>query len=301
VAPATSHPVGELGSFTTLGAARSCQPRQSRSLASDSSRCSSCLGRCGLLIFEVAWFHRFALAFGSTVWATNLVVASFMGGLALGTACVTKAGHRIVRPFAAYAVLEAVLVVSGVALTLALPALASLFTAATRHMVMAEPVLNLIRFSMAFAAMAVPTTAMGATLPLLVTGMTRRGQDFGRVLGRLYGWNTMGALAGVLGAETILISQLGIAGSAWVAGLLDLSAAGLAWLLSGRLDAIPPVGAAAVPRPAWRRLGCAFLAGANLLALELLWFRFLAHVVVNSTLALSLMLATVLGAIALGA
>ena len=83
------------------------------------------------LIFEVTWFHRFALVFGSTVWATSLVVASFMGGLALGTACVAKAGHRIARSFAAYAVLEAVLAVSGVALTLALPALASLFIATT--------------------------------------------------------------------------------------------------------------------------------------------------------------------------
>jgi predicted membrane-bound spermidine synthase len=137
------------------------------------------------------------------------------------------------------------------------------------------------------------------------------------VLGRLYGWNTLGAVAGALAVELVLIARLGITGSAWFAALLDLAAAAIALSLSRRLDAAPPIlGAAVHARPervdasrresspasrlAWRALTCAFLAGGTLLALEVVWFRFLSLFVINSTLAVSLMLGAVLAAIGIG-
>ena len=59
-------------------------------------------------------------------------------------------------------------------------------------------ILNPLRFVLAFALFLVPSTAMGATLPLLVATLFRRDPRFGRVLGRLYGWNTLGSLLGAL-------------------------------------------------------------------------------------------------------
>jgi membrane-associated HD superfamily phosphohydrolase len=50
-------------------------------------------------------------------------------------------------------------------------------------------------------------------------------ETFGVALGRLYGWNTLGAVLGVAGAELVLIASVGIAGSAWVAALLNMGAA----------------------------------------------------------------------------
>src|SRR4029077_12046501 len=50
----------------------------------------------------------------------------------------------------------------------------------------------------------------------------------------------------------------------------------------------------------WPLLGCSFLSGAALLALEVVWFRFLTMYVLSTTLAASLMLAAVLAAIGLG-
>ena len=59
-------------------------------------------------------------------------------------------------------------------------------------------VLNILRLAIAFVILMVPATAMGATLPVLVKALSRRDNNFGRVLGKLYGWNTLGATAGVL-------------------------------------------------------------------------------------------------------
>jgi predicted membrane-bound spermidine synthase len=188
-----------------------------------------------------------------------------------------------------------------------LPLLAPGIARATRSAWTAPWLVAALRGAIAFAILCVPATAMGATLPVIV-GEARRCSraGFGRVLGWLYGWNTAGGIAGVLVAELALIPRLGITRSAWVAGLLNLAAAALALASAQRHGrVVTAVGGVAVPggaRPgAARLLLAAGLAGASLMALEVLWFRFLLLFVVSSTLALSLMLAVVLTSIAAGA
>ena len=44
------------------------------------------------LVFETLWFRQAGLALGNTVWASALVTASFMGGLAIGNAVVARWG-----------------------------------------------------------------------------------------------------------------------------------------------------------------------------------------------------------------
>src|SRR5439155_15758259 len=139
----------------------------------------------------------------------------------------------------------------------------------------------------------------------------------------LYGCNTFGAVGGVLAAEVLLVERFGISGTAWIAAMLNGTSAAIAlWLTAaphvsrgihhqedrerssgrfGRSTSGVPVSIQTVPgdeqpRPqrtdgGGRLLACAFLAGAILMALEVVWFRFLSMFVVSSTLAVSLMLA----------
>jgi spermidine synthase len=258
------------------------------------------------LIFEVVWFHRCGLVFGNSVWSTSIVLSSFMGGLALGNALIGWYGHRIGRFLRTYAALEALVAVTGVALTYALPELTWLLIPVVRRVADTWWLVNVVRLLTAFTVLTVPAAAMGATLPALVGALCRRRDGFGRALGRLYGWNTLGAVAGVLGAEMVLIARLGVIGSAWFAALLNLAAAATALWMSRRAnesDAVVDRAAGEPPLPvhrAWRLLACAFLAGGALLALEVVWFRFLSMFVLNSTLAVSMMLAAVLAAIGIG-
>jgi spermidine synthase len=219
-----------------------------------------------------------------------------MGGLALGNALIGWYGHRISRFLRTYAILEAVVAVTGLALTYALPEVTRLFVLAARAFGDLPWLMNMVRLVIAFAMLMVPATAMGATLPVLVGALCRWRGGFGRALGRLYGWNTLGAVAGVLGAEIVLIARVGVIGSAWCAALLNLGAAAAALWISRRTSESQPVLEAA----AARLLACAFLAGSALMALEVVWFRFLSMFVINSTFAISLMLAVVLAAIGLG-
>jgi predicted membrane-bound spermidine synthase len=258
------------------------------------------------LIFEVVWLHRCGIVFGNSVWATSVVLSSFMAGLDLGNAFIAYGGHRIRRFVRTYAALEAVVAISGVATTLLLPALAGVFVPLARQFVEVPWLVNLTRLTMAFAALMVPTTAMGATLPVLVGAVSRSQHAFAHALGRLYGWNTLGAVVGVVGTEVVLIARFGVTGSACIAGLLDLGVAAYALRLSrraddtGNLDQSPGIEQPSRPFAVWRLSMSTALAGAALMALEVVWFRFLMMFVIPTTLVVSLMLAVVLASIAIG-
>jgi len=258
------------------------------------------------LIFEMVWFHRCGLAFGSGVRATTIVLSSFMGGLAIGNALAGWYARGTRRLARAYAALEAVVAAAGLAATYALPALGPIVARAAAGA--SEPVVDALRLGASFGVLIVPATAMGAGLPLIVGALARSRREFGAALARLYGWNTLGAVAGVAIAEIVLVDRFGIAGTAWIAALLDTAAAAgaLAWSIATDEAPAAADGRAAQStyggggRRQWTTLAAAFLAGAALLALEVVWFRFLSMYVLTTTLAISMMLAVVLAAVGAG-
>ena len=264
------------------------------------------LSGAAALLFENLWFQRAGLAFGNSVWASSLVLAAFMGGLALGNGLAGRFGTRVRRPARAYGILELVIAASGLAIVLGLPALNPYVARALRPLVDTPALAHALRLLAAFLLLLVPATAMGATLPLLVAELARAGDRFGHALGRLYGWNTLGAVVGAVAGEAVLLAWLGVRGTACLAAGLNLVAAGGAFAIARRLaarEAGRPASAAALP-PLPRRvaplLAAAFLAGGVLLALEVVWFRFLTLFTLPGSLAFALMLAVVLLGIGLG-
>ncbi len=258
------------------------------------------------LIFESLWFHQAGLVFGNGVWASSLVLASFMAGLALGNAGAAKWGVRLSRPVRAYALLELAIGASGLLLVIGLPLLVPILAPLLRSTLDQPWLANPIRVSAGFALMLLPSTAMGATLPLLVKALLARDSSFGSVLGRLYGWNTLGAVAGALATEAVLLGALGVAGSALFAAGLNVAVALAGIAIQTRLaravrqtEATEAAPSVAGSRVRWL-LAAAFLSGFSLLALEVIWFRFLQLWVHASSLVFAVMLAVVLGGIAIG-
>jgi spermidine synthase len=260
------------------------------------------------LAFEALWFRQASLVFGNGVWASSLVLSSFMAGIALGNGLAARYAARARRPVAVYALLEAAIAISGVGLVWTLPSLTSVLTVVLGPFFEQPWILNLVRLAVGFGVLLVPATAMGATLPLLVRGMHAYDLNFGSVLGRLYGSNTLGAMFGAVAGEMFLIEWLGVRGSAVSVGMLGLAVAVGALLIARRLPG--PAREAPTPKAdardgslsltAWCCLAAACLSGGSLLALEVVWFRFLHLFAHGGGLAFSLMLATVLLGIALG-
>src|SRR6185369_12808664 len=119
-----------------------------------------------------------------------------MSGLAAGNLIAARLTPR--NALRLYALLEGGIAVTGLGLVLALPFTQDLFAPVFRAFAASDFSLNAARLVLGFALLSIPTTLMGATLPTVVGTLTRSENNYGRALGLLYGWNTMGAVAGAL-------------------------------------------------------------------------------------------------------
>ena len=253
------------------------------------------------LLFETLWFRQAGLAFGNSVWASSLVLSSFMAGMALGNFLAARLGGRMRSPLRVYAVLELVIALAGLALVFRLQALTPLLVPLLSPLADWPWLQNPVRLGLGFVLLLLPATAMGATLPVIVAGLRARDASFGGALGLLYGWNTLGAVVGATLGEVWLLERVGLYGSAFVAAGCNVAAALGALAVGGRAEGAT---AAADPAPddsatggSGRLLAAAALAGLLLLALEVVWFRFLQLFVHAGAAAFAWMLAVVLAGI----
>ena len=132
------------------------------------------------------------------MWTSSVVLAGFMGGLAIGNGLAGPLGSRVGKPIHLYAVLELIIGVVGAGIVFLLPHVTPMLTPVFRMVIDQPAALNAARLGVAFPLLLMPSIAMGATLPLLVAAVVRRDTPFGHALGQLYGWNTLGAVAGSL-------------------------------------------------------------------------------------------------------
>jgi len=256
------------------------------------------------LIFETLWLRLSGLAFGNSIWAAALILSSFMAGLALGTAIAASSKLRI-RPLKLYAALEIAVALFGCTIVFALPVIGELLRPIFQTLWNHQTILLALRVLFSFVILLIPTTAMGLTLPVVLEDQFLERADFGRTLGLLYGFNTLGAVTGALVGELLLIKAFGLWGTSLAAGLLNCIAAAIALFLT-RIEPVTnnsPMRSRLLRldyRLPWRPLIITFGAGCILLTLEVVWFRFLRLYVASSATAFSLMLAIVLAGIGLG-
>ncbi len=254
------------------------------------------------LSFETLWFRLAGLSLGNSVWSASLVLAAFMGGLALGNGLVARLHSRVTQPIRLYALLELGIGVGSFLVVLALPRLSGALGPLFATIADTPWLLNVARLGSAFALLVLPTTAMGATLPLLTEAMSRSNPRFGATVGKLYGWNTLGGMLGAIGAEAVLVRFFGIASTGLIAMLLNLAAGAMALRLAAEPAAapVPATPSAAFTARVYRYLLVALLSGAVMLALEVVWFRFLLLTYTGTGLTFAVMLTTVLAGIGLG-
>ena len=284
----------------------------------------TCSGAAAL-VYEVAWTRLLTLQFGHTVAATSIVLAAFMGGLAIGAWAAGSVAGRIAQPqrLMVYAVLELLVAAAAVALPLLLsaasPALGWAYADAT------TPIrFTLTRILLGLVLLGIPAAAMGATFPLAAAWFARGDEAAAGDASRLYAANTAGAAVGALAAGFWVIPAIGLRGATWTGVALNAIAAGGAfWLGRQEPAAVSRTASAPVPKPraATRRassrnssralqaarmpqpvLGCAAAAISGFAALvyEVTWTRLIAVIVGPTTYAFATMAATFIGGLAIG-
>lgn len=195
-------------------------------------------------MFELIWSRQLALVLGCTVTSSALVSGVFLMGLGLGARWGERLSRRrnLLRVFAG---LELAIAASGLTVVAVLPHMA-LFVANLAQVLGNLP---LARLAVCCLALGLPCLCMGASLPVLCALLSERwGGVFVRSLGKLYAINTLGAVAGVLLCDGVLILRLGIWNTGLVAAGLDASVAVLALFLAGKAEE-GPVETPTAPKP----------------------------------------------------
>jgi spermidine synthase len=275
------------------------------------------------LIYQMLWLRLIGLVFGVTVYAASTVWAVFMAGLALGSVIGGRAADRVSRPLVWLGIAEALIAVTALATPAGLDLLQR--TYASLHASLSTSLVGLtaVRLGMSFAVLIIPSSLMGATLPLIVKSSVMRAQGFGGRVSVLYATNTAGAIAGSLVAGLVLIPRFGIRGSFLVAAVLNGIVALVAIVVGSRMAAVdlPPEGGShqnteesatsanrdSVASGFSRKdvaaavvLWVFALSGFISLALEVVWFRATTLFLRPTVYGYAMMLAAVLGGIALG-
>jgi spermidine synthase len=260
------------------------------------------------LVLEVVWSKALGQLLGSTLYSVSTVVAAYLGGLALGAWISGRFVQRLERPLRLYGMLEAgigLYAVVSLALIHGLDPLVGKAYAALGPM---SPVYLLVRVGFAALVLLPPTVLMGATLPALVSWSTRGGEDFGSSLGRLYGLNTLGAVAGAALSGFLLIPSLGLLATTRVAAAVAIVVGSSMFLIGSRAAAsraVQPEAAFAAgeaPHEPSRALALVLfgLSGAVALIFEITWARMFSLVFGSSVYSFALVLTSYLLALAIG-
>jgi spermidine synthase len=267
-------------------------------------------GVCAL-VYQVLWLRLLSLTFGVTTHAASTVLASFMGGLALGSYAAGRIADRVRQPLFLFGAVELLIGLCALATPAALTGVHLLFVGVASRLPDSMALGTVVRLMMSFTVLLVPTAIMGATLPIVVKSSLTRLDRIGGRVGLLYASNTTGAILGAMLAGFYLIPQIGLRRSfllaASINGAVGLAAMATAWIRS--TPAASPIAAPATAEtaPAAARfsnetvvLVVFGVSGFASLALEVIWFRVLGIMLGPTSYVFTLMLAFVLAGIAAG-
>ncbi len=261
------------------------------------------------LAAEVVLNRLLSYVFGSSHQATATVLASYMAGLSAGAYVFGRRSRGLRRPLAVYGILEIVVAL----FYLAAPRLYTLLGSAGSLLGsrLDEHGIALIlgRFTLSFAFVATPTFLIGATLPVVMAAPLWR-DSLERQLPALYGANTVGAATGVVLAAYAWIPGLGLDGTLALCSLVNLAVGVMALIVSDRREIERPEHRAPAPEPRGdvtpgripesALLPLAFLQGALVFALEVVWTHLVGTTTGVTVFAFAAMLTAILLGIGIG-
>jgi spermidine synthase len=240
---------------------------------------------CAALIYEIVWLQLLQLVIGSSAVSLGLLLASYMGGLCLGSAALPRLVSSRIHPFRVYACLEFGIAVFGLLILFGVPYFPRIW-----HGTMAAGFLLL------------PTVLMGASFPAIARWVktTPKGLSW---LGSLYTANIVGAIAGCLFAGFYLLRVYDMAIATYTAAAINL-AIGVAALGLSTLVQSPtrPELANAVRRsPGALLIYIAIgLSGLTALGAEVVWTRLLSLLLGATVYTFSIILAVFLFGLSAG-
>jgi spermidine synthase len=191
---------------------------------------------CASLVYEIAWIRLLSLVLGSSTHSFELMLSAFILGLALGGLWIRRRIERLADPIRSLANIQIAMGLLALA-TVPLYGLSfDLTQLILGTLTRTEAGYQAFHFASHFICLLVmlpATICAGMTLPLLTYALLKRGGGE-RVIGAVYGANTLGSIVGVLLAVNFLMPWFGAKGLLAAGSVMD-TGLGLAllWMVAG--------------------------------------------------------------------
>ena len=273
------------------------------------------------LVYEIVWTRMLTLVFGHTVFSVSIVLAAFMAGLGLGSYLFgyaidhlpetnsSSSGGDVPAALLIYGWVEILICVSGVLLSLLFANFSGIYASLHSFIPESIPLQNLIKIVFAFGLMLIPTTFMGATLPIMSKYCVTDDSKIGTQVSLLYALNTLGAASGCLITGFFLMGTFGVLQTVLLAAGANLLIG--VGALSIYVETVPGANwkfrlpSLRIPRMSWNTdqkfwMGISFICGFTALAYEVLWTRLLVFSISSTVYSFSMMLTVFLLGIFLG-
>ena len=260
---------------------------------------------CSALIYEVVWYQLLQLAIGSTSVSLGILLATFMGGLCIGSIWLPRLRLNQ-HPLKVYGALECGIAFFAVMVQLTLPYLNHAYIAGAQHGLPGM----LLRGLLAAICMLPPTILMGGSLPAITRWIesSREGVSW---WGYLYGGNTVGAVVGCLVAGFYLLRVFDMATATYVAVGINLAVAAVSFILASATAQMPVLelskeavaqseGSENLLGRPWQIYVAIALSGATALGAEVVWTRTLSMLLLATVYVFSIILAVFLTGLAVG-
>jgi spermidine synthase len=269
---------------------------------------------CAALVYEIVWYQMLQLVIGSTAISLGVLLATFMGGLCLGSLTLPRYfKRRQHHPLRVYGAIEVGIGICAILVRIFMPLVDWIYVSAVGH---GMPAI-LLRAIMCAIILLPPTFLMGASLPAVARWIqtTPRGVSW---LGLLYGANTAGAVFGCLLAGFYLLRVFDMASATYFAALLNALIGFISYSVAKvtpdqSTEEIPPSPAIAAkqspteielaqPHTAtnWNIYLTVALSGASALGAEVVWTRLLGLMLGATVYTFSIILAIFLVGLGIG-
>lgn len=253
------------------------------------------------LIYEIVWFQLLELTVGSTAVSLAVVLATFMGGMCIGSLLLPRVPARH-RPLRVYAAIELGIGAFGILVLRLTPLVGRVYTSWSGY---GTPGF-LLRGGAAAVCLLPPTLLMGATLPALARCLEPIREEKTQVgvswLGFVYAANIAGAVFGCLLSGFYLLREFDVSAATYAAVAANASAAGIALLLAAASRGRPVPAAARMEHhgadtAVYWVIG---LSGLCALAAEAIWTRLLGLLFGATVYTFSIILAVYLSGLGIG-
>ena len=261
---------------------------------------------CSALIYEIVWYQLLQLVIGSTAISLGVLLATFMGGLCLGSLTLPRIlSAQKQHPLRVYAKVELGIALCGVLVLFAMPLLDGVYTAAVGH---GMPAI-LLRAVISAVCLLPPTFLMGASLPAAARWLETSPQGVSW-MGLLYGANTAGAVFGCLLAGFYLLRVFDMTTATLAAAAINVAVALVSFAVAARTPhRAGSTGVQAAPSSAgrssagpgyWPVYVTIALSGATALGAEAIWTRLLGLMLGATVYTFAIILAVFLVGLGLG-